>query len=311
MDPYTRFESTGLAASKGPAVLILAGIHGDECEPIAAALELIKYLRANDLNKGQVTVVPVANPSAFKSSRREGTDGLDMARVFPGRANGSETERQAHEVHGLIAAADYLVDLHTGGTAMRLAPFSGFFWHTDVGIRERQMEMARVFGLKRIWATDARVEGRSLSSARDCGVPAIYAEMGGGGGFDPDTVAAYLKGCLNVLRWLGIVAGEVEEIQTKQDWIRDEAPESGDLDRLEVSPAEGLFVPSKRVGDVVETGDLIGTVWEIETRREYPVFSNAVGQIFMLRARALVDRNSRLYGIWPLDKFVKLDRGSI
>lgn len=48
----------------GPNVLLLTGVHGDEYEPILAALKLIDYL-PGVLKSGTVTSAPMVNESAY------------------------------------------------------------------------------------------------------------------------------------------------------------------------------------------------------------------------------------------------------
>src|SRR6185437_995270 len=121
------------------------------------------------------------------------------------RSAGSVTERVAHALSRLIRSADFYVDLHTGGTRLRVLPLVGYMLHPDLGVLDAQRRMARAFGLPIIWGTDPSLNGRSLSVARDARIPAIYAEYHGGGGYDPEGVGAYVSGCLNVLTELGMI----------------------------------------------------------------------------------------------------------
>src|SRR3954452_23007149 len=79
----------------GPHVLITGGVHGDEFEPMAAVRRLADALRGREL-RGRVTLGPVVNEPAFRLGLRSGDDGLDLARVCPGRPDGSITEQVAH-----------------------------------------------------------------------------------------------------------------------------------------------------------------------------------------------------------------------
>ena len=47
--------------STGPRVAVIAGIHGDEIEGVLAARRLLDTL-SQTVVRGQVTVVPIANP---------------------------------------------------------------------------------------------------------------------------------------------------------------------------------------------------------------------------------------------------------
>src|SRR5262249_36312899 len=145
------------------------------------------------------------NEPAFRLGQRTADDGRDLARSCPGRPDGSVTERIAHALSGLIRAADFYMDLHTGGTRLCVLPMAGYTLHRDPDVLAAQRRMARAFGLPIIWGTDPNLDGRTLSVARDAGVPAIYAEYHGGGSCDPAGIDAYVRGCLSVLADRGMV----------------------------------------------------------------------------------------------------------
>src|SRR5690606_25272918 len=63
----------------GPHVLLLAGVHGDEYEPMVALAELATELEGA-LLKGTVTIDPLVNEGAFARGNRIADDGLDLAR---------------------------------------------------------------------------------------------------------------------------------------------------------------------------------------------------------------------------------------
>ncbi|MCA9131580.1 MAG: succinylglutamate desuccinylase/aspartoacylase family protein, partial [Planctomycetales bacterium] len=101
----------------GPKCLITAGVHGDEFEGILATLRLLQVLDTTHLS-GTVTLVPVVNELALEAHARCGPDGLDLARSCPGKRDGAPTEQVAAALSELIQAADYYIDLHSGGRVM-------------------------------------------------------------------------------------------------------------------------------------------------------------------------------------------------
>ena len=60
-----------------PHVLITAGVHGDEFEPIRCIHALINQLPGN-LLQGKVTLVPCVNTGAFLRGNRTAADGIDL-----------------------------------------------------------------------------------------------------------------------------------------------------------------------------------------------------------------------------------------
>ena len=102
--PLTLAHRT-ITGDAGPHLLITAGVHGDEYEPMAAVRALAQRFDARTL-RGRVTLVPIVNQSAFARAARCGDDGLDLARVCPGDVDGSVTMKAAAALTRMIGEAD-------------------------------------------------------------------------------------------------------------------------------------------------------------------------------------------------------------
>lgn len=271
----------------GPHVLITGGVHGDEFEPMAAVRQLLRTLRKMPLS-GKVTLVPVVNEAAYRRGHRAGDDGLDLARTCPGRADGSPTEQVAHELSGLIRSADFYIDLHTGGTRLRVLPLAGYGLHPNAAVLEQQRRMAQVFGLPLIWGTDPSLNGRSLSVARDANVPAIYCEYHGGGRLDPAGVAAYVDGCLNVLAEFGLIEQTAGPVP-KQTWFEDDRPGAGHMQINHPAPVEGFFEAAVRLGQEVRAGSLLGTISDVLGTNVHEIRAAYDGIVIVLHTFARIE----------------------
>lgn len=283
----------------GPRVLISAGVHGDEYEPVRAVCRLCDMLQSVEI-AGCITLIPVANPSAFATRDRCGEDGRDMARTFPGSATGSATERAAADVTEIIGISDVFIDLHTGGAAFDIEPFTGYMLVHDPNVLEKQRNMARAFGLPVVWGTTPELDGRSLSIARDAGVPAIYAEFGGGGGCREEIVEAYVNGCARVLAHFGVVAGSKASMAVEH-WIEDNRPDSGHLQLCHPSPTEGFFESVVQVGDRVAAGDPLGVVMNLVTGEKSNIVAEHGGIVLVLRKCPAVRKDDALVVVLDVD----------
>ncbi|MEO6809985.1 MAG: M14 family metallopeptidase [Isosphaeraceae bacterium] len=266
----------------GPHILITGGVHGDEYEPMLALRRLAVLLRARTL-RGRVTLIPVVNEPAFLEGKRTGPDDLDLARTFPGRPHGSITEQIAHELSPLIQNADAYIDLHTGGARLQVYPLTGYMLHHDPEVLEHQRRMARAFALPILWGTDPGLDGRSLSVARDANVPSIYAEFLGGGGCDPRGVAAYIRGCLNVLIDLNVIDGNIEAPSVPSLVVEDPRDGSGHMQVQHPSPCDGFFEPVVTLGQRVQLGDPLGAVSDPLGRDPVSVSAGWSGVVLVLR----------------------------
>lgn len=288
------------AEQQGPAVLISAGVHGDEYEPMVAAAELAATL-PGILTRGQVTVVTVVNPDAYGHGTRQGSDGLDLARICPGSLNGSISEAYAARISSLIEQADYYVDMHTGGLTYEIHPLAGYMLHPDESILDIQRQMARCFCVPVIWGTDYRPEGRTLSVARDANVPAVYLEFGGGTGFRRPVVDTYVDGVINLLRFLGMVDGKVSR-SPEPYWLEDHRPDSGYLQGKMPSPADGILMTEVALGETVRAGQCFGRIFDPVSGASHSVYADVAGIVFLKRAIVKVKSGDALGGILPIIK---------
>ena len=164
------------AAADGPTVAVLGAVHGDELEGVAASRAVARNV-ATALVAGRVLLVPVANPLAFSTrTRTTPSDGGNLARSFPGTAEGTDTERIADVLtRQVIAECDLLIDLHSAGVAYSMPLFVGCAGGDDE-VSQRSVAAATVFGAPLGWEHAVMNPGRSLSAALDLGIPGIYVE---------------------------------------------------------------------------------------------------------------------------------------
>lgn len=288
----------------GPVVLITAGVHGDEFEPMLALYRLSARL-PQWLTCGCVMTLPAVNGGAVRSGTRCGPDGQDLARICPGDPLGTPAERDAHAVSQLIRASDYLIDLHTGGRLFDIHPMAGYMIHPNASVLEKQREMARAFGLPLIWGTDPAPNGRTLSVARDAGIPSMYVEYGGGTVVRPHIEEAYVDGCLRVLSMLGMIPESVvRPAGPVHWWVEDDRPNQGHLQSKMPSPADGIFIAAVSLGTPIRKGDLWGYVFDPLRGDRQEVRAEDDGLVLFIRAEARVNVGDSLGGICVIDERV-------
>lgn len=77
-------ELTRLGAIENPKVLFIGGVHGDEPEGAALALDLIKYAEKEvESFKSCALIIPEFNPDGLKKNQRTNANGVDLNRNFP------------------------------------------------------------------------------------------------------------------------------------------------------------------------------------------------------------------------------------
>jgi predicted deacylase len=98
----------------GPRLLVVGGVHGDETCGTAGIERVLAELDGGALRlvRGQLTLVPVANPLARRRLQREGQRNLN--RLFkPSAAPADYEARVTNQLCPLIERHDVLLDLHS------------------------------------------------------------------------------------------------------------------------------------------------------------------------------------------------------
>ncbi|HEU5452881.1 MAG TPA: M14 family metallopeptidase [Terriglobales bacterium] len=258
-DPATRIPVAVIhGVSPGPVLALICGAHGTEYASIIAMEKLIQTLDARQV-RGAVIVLPLINTASFeqKVPHLNPVDGKNMNRFYPGRADGTQTERAAYAItRQVIERADYAVDYHGGDLDESLRPYA--YW-SKTGRAEQDAaskRMALAFGLDHIIIvtdrpTDPAASRYADTTASTRGKPAIAVEAGHAGTTEPEDVDALLDGTLNVMRELKMLPGEASPIQNPV-WI----------DHLSTVTSEqpGIFYPLVQRGNYVQQGMTIGYV---------------------------------------------------
>ncbi len=245
-------------AAPGPVLALVAGTHGSEYVPIVALQRLRAAIDPATLG-GTVLLVHVANMPSFlaRTVYYSPADGRNLNRVFPGKADGTLSERIAEVItREIIDRATHVVDLHGGDGNESLRPYSYWITTGDPAVAEASRAMALAFGLDRIVVDRARPIDPAASlflsnTAIVRGKPAITTEIGDRTRVDEDMVALVLRGVAGLLKHLG---------------MRDEGPAPVAapvwIERNEVlrAGATGLFYPAVAKGQMVAAGTPIGRI---------------------------------------------------
>jgi predicted deacylase len=278
-------------AFDGKRLVALAGVHGDEYEGTQALFSVFRTLDPAKMT-GDFAAVSVANPPAFWSGSRVSTlDRVNMARVFPGDLNGSPTCSIAAQLaRDVISAADFLIDLHSGGIGFRMPELVGY----DSGdLRSR--DAALCFGAKVIWGHPTLSPGRSLSFAAERGIPWLYTEAAGGGRVERKELDFMVHGLTNLLRHLGITPGKPDPVRVEQHLSGD-----GNLDAGLTASEAGFFVSTVSLLDTVERGDVVGQLLDLHGQTIQLLTASASGSVAMIRALPAVQPGDPLFVIAQL-----------
>ena len=275
-----------LARGKAPGktLVAVAGVHGDEYEGVQAIHEMFYQLNTDEMT-GRLLAVPVVNlPAHWAISRHSPIDFHNLARVFPGKRDGSFTERLAHHLsEKIISAADFFIDLHSAGIQYLIPPLVGY----GIGGTEHarvSKEAAQIFGTPFIWGHPGEVPpGRTISEADRRGIPWLYVEASGGARVHREELPYYKNGLLNLLKYLRIIPGELEPARVKYQLVG-----KGDIDEAVATSTAGFFVPMVQILEHVTSNQVVGLVRDLFGETIEEIRSQQAGYVILLRAIPIV-----------------------
>jgi predicted deacylase len=260
----------------GPTLVVEGAVHGSEYPGVVAVWSLLDALDPQVLH-GQLIAVPVVNVPAFEVDNRVNPiDHQDMNRIFPGKPDGTLSERTAHAlVTQIIHRADYFIDLHAASVG-DIVP---------VAIaREKQgpsMQLAQASGMEFIWVGsigEAKL-GPSTQYALRQGIPSVTMEAGGGRELHQEAVDALKNAVTNIMKHLGMLEGEPDKPKRRLYFSADLWPQVG---------VGGFFQSHAIAGQRVKSGDLICSILDVYGREMERLEAPRDGVICLITKRCSV-----------------------
>ncbi len=266
--PYSRDDSAWgsvmipiavIKNGKGPTALFTGGNHGDEYEGPIALFDLARTLDPKDVN-GTVIIVPAMNYPAFRAGTRTSPiDKGNMNRIFPGRPDGTATEKIAdYFQRELLPRADIVLDFHSGGKTLDFLPFCACHVLPDKALKKKALAAVAAFSAPfSMQMLEIDAVGMYDTAAEEMDKIFITTELGGGGTARAETVSIAKRGALNVLRHAGIVAGKVDTQPTQ--WL--DMP-SGDC--FSFAEHDGLIETMVDLGATVKKGQALARIHGVD-----------------------------------------------
>lgn len=251
-------------AKAGPVLTLVAGTHGAEYPPILALQRLRASIDPRAL-AGTIVMVHVANMPAFLGRAIYYTPGdrKNLNRVFPGRADGTISERIADVLtREVIEPTQYLIDLHCGDANESLRPY--LYWTINAAppLVDSIRQLALAFGLDHIVLDKGRPTDPAASlylenTAITRGKPALTIESGAMGQSDEESIQRIERGVAGVLKHLKMRETGPAPIEHPVYLGRNLVLTSGQT---------GIWYPAVERGHSVSEGALIGRITDFAGR---------------------------------------------
>lgn len=272
------------AKQKGPTLLLLAGVHGDEINGIEIVRRIIKR-GVHKPTKGTVICIPVFNIFGFLNLSREFPDGRDLNRMFPGAKNGSLASQFAYIFMEKIAPlADVVIDFHTGGSQRSNYPQTRCDFENSAS-----KELCQAFGAP--YLIHSPLLAKSVrKSLTKLGKKYVLYEGGKAHDIDDYVVETAIDGVKRVMAHLGMKKLEkgIEStpninIIKQSKWIR--------------ASRSGMLNVAITNGKNIEKGDVLATISDPYGKFERSVKAPFKGVILNVNETPLVNKGDALFNI--------------
>jgi uncharacterized protein len=279
----------------GPCLVLFAGMHGSEYPPIEAASRLWRSLDPDGI-RGSVVLFPLINGPGFEAGEPNinPIDGLNPNRLFPGDPKGSPSAQLVHFLFETVhRVGTHMIDMHGGDPTEHLEPFSIYYETGTADVDRVSDRMAHLYDTPRVWAIKPPFghTGTSFAEISRIGIPAIAGEAGYLGTCNENEVGIHLRGVANIMKFLGMIAGEPEQLHAgrqqlfRRDFI------------LRVAHG-GIFEPKVGPSVPVVEGEYLGRIKTLEGDTVEEVRAPADGVIRTPFPRRVVQAGSIVYRGW-------------
>ncbi|MCB0279715.1 MAG: succinylglutamate desuccinylase/aspartoacylase family protein [Calditrichaeota bacterium] len=274
------------SAKKGPVLLLMAGMHGDEVNGVDIVRRMIADRLATP-EAGTIIAIPILNVYGFLNYSRLVPDGKDVNRSFPGNKNGSLASRVAflfmQEIYPFF---DYGIDFHTGGGNRYNYPQIRCLLDNKTNLR-----LATAFNAP--ITLNAPLRDRSLRrEASRKGKSIIVFEGGESLRLSEESTKFGIQGARRVMKELGMISeadppGKASTIVNKSSWIR--------------AHKSGIFRSIVRPGQLIKKRQIIGNITDPFASFEVNVKSNYDGIVIGLTYDAVVGQGDALLHLGLLE----------
>ncbi len=245
---------------EGPVFTVVAGVHGFEYPPIVATQELISEIDMDDL-AGTLIIIPIANIGSFytRTPFINPQDKVNLNNAFPGKADGSVTQKIAHFVAtNIIPLSDVFLDIHGGDASEDLLPFVCYYDNENYPEQTRKAKvLSEISGFQYIVSYPFTLKDRDpakyvFKQACKDGKVALSIECGKLGNVQKEAVISIKNGVYHMLSHMKMYPDTIKT--PNQTLIQLNNQKYIDADK------RGIFYSTYKAGDSVKKGDRVGYI---------------------------------------------------
>ena len=254
----------------GPTVLLTGGTHGDEYEGQIALRRLAREIEPESLTGGLVIMPALNLPAVLAAARLSPIDDGNLNAAYPGRADGGPTSQVACFVETeLLPRVDAWIDVHSGGSSLEYHPMAAIHRSENAQLDHAARAALRAFGAPLSVEFGLQHEYASSSAAQRHGLVYLYGEFGGGGALSRTGLDILEPGLMRALRHFGALRearGRVAPPASGMKFFETVTGIDYAASRkcFSFAPCDGLFEPSRQLGEIVEGGAVVGLLHDVQ-----------------------------------------------
>lgn len=271
-----------IAVGSGKPVFgIVTGLHGREPEGLFVVRELLKKLGPF---KGTLKIIPGANPLALAfATQWTPFDAKDLNRSFPGKKDGTITERIAFAIFKELKDCFVVFDIHS---VTNIGCFMGmqFGIGTKV-IQKRADRFLRLLKPDIIWRPNTNEEFPTALSPSliNRGVCSVGVELPRLEFLPLERVEEVVSGFLRILRNPKRIRKLTKPLPILSNTKRCFADKGG------------IYIPEKELMSKVKKGEVVGRIADLNTFEEQILRSGFDGFLFVQSSRKLASTGDKIF----------------
>ena len=257
---------------KGPVFTVFAAVHGGEVTGTPAIINVSKDLDPQSLS-GTLIGIPAANPLAFITQTRgwimdEPQALKNLNRVFPGKIDGTITQRIAYTIFNqIILRSTVTLDFHTWGYGVPMVGYRYGFGE----LSRKSFELADVSATKLILKESIH-HGTTHTEGAKHGIVTVNAETMGGLPMPAleEHIKLWEKTMINIMKKLDMVEGEpdfpehiyIEIMRETANYLLGKVgtPVRGELTTIKPIKNPGFMIPYVKLMDRVSKNQKLASI---------------------------------------------------
>ena len=271
---------------EGPTAFISAGMHGDELNGIQVVKILRDMINPDSLS-GRIIFIPAINILGFKEcSRLFPLDNKDLNRQFGKKNVNFPSEKVAKAIFDeVVKKCDFGIDCHDSNAENVLLTHPRILSNNEA---PEVTALSRIFGTDLIMERNGKKGMLAIEAYRKLKVPVLTIEIGGGVKIWDEFVEEGVKGIMNILVYKKMINGIID-VPIRQFIL--------DYRHGYAAPFSGLVDVKVNLGDAVDEGEVIATLYDPEKDFVKEIKAEHPGVVFSVRLKSKINKGETMFSV--------------